>query len=105
MRNRDVLILVTTVFILLLALCSLSEGVVIDIGELSMGWVITHNRNGVLADFDPFGKQEFTWSTNPCHAWVFRTYSAARIARNALPRYMHSHVQIIDYNKDTHKGA
>jgi len=70
-----------------------------------MGWIIKHEKCGVLADFDPFGKQEFTWSSCYDHAWVFKTYSAARIARNSLPRYMHSYVSIIDRGEDTHKGG
>ena len=70
-----------------------------------MGWIIKHKTNGVLADFDPFGKQEFTWSSCYDHAWVFKRYSDARMARNSLPRYMHPHVSILDRNGEPHKGG
>ncbi len=40
-----------------------------------MGRIILHDTMGFLADFDPFGKQEFTWTPNAQHAWCLQVTS------------------------------
>jgi hypothetical protein len=57
-------------------------------GELSMvnGIVIIHRTRGYLADYDPWGKQEFLWSTNIKEAWVFKTKKEANSAIRWMPR-------------------
>jgi hypothetical protein len=42
--------------------------------------VIRHRTRGYLADYDPWGNQEFLWSTNIKEAWVFKTKKEANSA-------------------------
>ena len=53
-----------------------------------MGTIILHDTMGFLADFDPFGKQEFTWTPNAQHAWVFASHKSAMAAMRWLPRHV-----------------
>jgi hypothetical protein len=50
--------------------------------------------DGFLADFDPFGKQEFTWTPNAQHAWVFASHKSAMAAMRWLPRDVKQHAFI-----------
>jgi hypothetical protein len=59
-----------------------------------MGRIILHGTMGFLADFDPFGKQEFTWTPNAQQAWVFASHKSAMAAMRWLPRHVQQHASI-----------
>jgi hypothetical protein len=56
--------------------------------------IILHDTMRFLADFDPFGKQEFTWTPNAQHAWVFASHKSAMAAMRWLPRDVKQHAFI-----------
>ncbi len=51
-----------------------------------MKYILEHPRKGFLIDFDFHGKQEFSYSTNPRDAWVFKSITHTRIATRWLMR-------------------
>jgi hypothetical protein len=57
-------------------------------GEFDMpnGLVIKHRTRGYLADFDPWGKQEFVWTVDIKRAWVFSSEQDANAAIRWMPR-------------------
>ncbi len=50
------------------------------------GLVIKHRTRGYLADFDPWGKQEFVWTVDIKGAWVFGSEQDANAAIRWMPR-------------------
>ncbi len=45
-----------------------------------MRYIIEYPSKGYLIDFDFHGKQEYSFSTNPADAWVFKSISQTRVA-------------------------
>jgi hypothetical protein len=58
--------------------------------------VVWHAERGYLVDFDPFGKQETTWSIDIGKAWVFASFRDA----NAAMRWLSGPLQILPRQTD-----
>jgi hypothetical protein len=54
--------------------------------DIPNGLVIKHRTRGYLADFDPWGKQEFVWTVDIKRAWVFSSEQDANAAVRWMPR-------------------
>jgi len=59
--------------------------------------VVWHAERGYLVDFDPFGKQETTWSIDIGKAWVFGSLKDA----NAAMRWLSGPLQILPSGPST----
>lgn len=68
-------------------------------------WIIRHPDKGVLMSYDPFGKQESEWHSNPEHAWVFQTWKKAKLVRATLPRHLQPGCLIEDPKKGDTDGT
>ena len=66
---------------------------------------ILHDTMGFLADFDPFGKQEFTWTPNAQDAWVFASHKSAMAAMRWLPRHVKQHASITKKNENMNSSS
>jgi hypothetical protein len=53
---------------------------------MSYGLVVKHKTRGYLADYDPWGKQEFVWTVDVRGAWFFSSRKQAYSATRWLPR-------------------
>jgi hypothetical protein len=71
----------------------------------TMGMIILHDTMGFLADFDPFGKQEFTWTPNAQDAWVFASHKSAMAAMRWLPRHVKQHASITKKNENMNSSS
>jgi hypothetical protein len=58
--------------------------------------VVWHAERGYLVDFDPFGKQETTWSIDIGKAWVFGSFRDAKAAM----RWLSGPLQILPRQTD-----
>jgi hypothetical protein len=58
--------------------------------------VVWHAERGYLVDFDPFGKQETTWSIDIGKAWVFGSFRDAEAAM----RWLSGPLQILPRRTD-----
>jgi hypothetical protein len=58
--------------------------------------VVWHAERGYLVDFDPFGKQETTWSIDIGKAWVFGSLRDAKAAM----RWLSGPLQILPRRTD-----
>src|SRR6266511_2659855 len=58
--------------------------------------VVWHAERGYLVDFDPFGKQETTWSIDISKAWVFGSLRDAKAAM----RWLSGPLQILPRRTD-----
>jgi hypothetical protein len=58
--------------------------------------VVWHAERGYLVDFDPFGKQETTWSIDIGKAWVFGSFRDAKAAM----RWLSGPLQILPRRTD-----